>query len=80
MRDKSVRWSKFHKRGVSLEMRRGVRMSGSLEVPWQRGPPDPTEIAGSGTTCPSISTQANCDRLAVEVPLAMRSEAEVPIF
>lgn len=40
----------------------------------------PVETVGPGTTYPSVSAEADCADLAVEVALAVRSEVKVSLF
>lgn len=40
----------------------------------------PSKTTCPGTTGPSLSAEADCDELAVTLPLAVRLEAEVLLF
>lgn len=40
----------------------------------------PAETGGTGTTCPSLWAELDCDELPMEVPLAVRSYVKVSQF
>lgn len=71
----------FHERVGYPERHRGVKGPVRIGLVVVRATESsPASTADPRTTSPFGSTEADCDALAVEVPLAVSSEVEVSLF